>query len=70
MEALEVPSRDPEVTKRKEGNLKATDQTKIPNQIIRPKGGRLAGQQDRKTEKSLLFMIAAGVVCQTMSHNG
>ena len=53
-----------------EGNLKSTDQTKIPNKIIGPKDGELAGQQERKTERSLLFMIAAGVVCQTMSHDG
>ena len=52
------------------GNLKVTDQTTIPNQIIRPRDGKLAEQQERKTERSLLFMIAAGVVCQTMSHNG
>ena len=69
-EALEVPSRDPEVTKVEGGNLKAMDQTTVPNQIIRLRDGKLAGQQERKTERSLLFMIATGVVCQTMSHNG
>ena len=69
-ETAEVPSKDPEVTKVEEGNLKMTDQTMIPNQIIRPGDGKLAEQQERKTERSLLFMITAGVVCQTMSHDG
>ena len=70
MEALEVPSKDPEVTGVEEGNLKVTDETTIPNQILRPRDGKLAEQQERKTERSLLFMIAAGVVCQTISHDG
>ena len=45
-EASEVPSRDLEVTIVEEGNLKAMDQTKIPNQIIGSKDGELAGQQE------------------------
>ena len=44
MEASEVLRRDPEVTVVEEGNLKAMDQTKIPNQIIGSKNGELAGQ--------------------------
>ena len=69
METAEVPSKDPEVTEVEEGNLKVTDQTTIPTQIIRSRDGKLAGPQERKTERSLLFMIAAGVVCQIMSHD-
>ena len=68
-EASEVRSKDPEVTEVEEGNLKAMDQTTIQNQIIKPRDGKLAEQQEQKTERSLLFMIASGVVCQTMSHN-
>ena len=69
-ETAEFPSKDSEVNKIKGGNLKTTDQTRILNQIIKPRDGKLAEQQERKTERSLLFMIAAGVVCQTTSHNG
>ena len=38
-EASEVPIKDPEVTKVEEGNLEVTDQTTIPNQIIKPRDG-------------------------------
>ena len=31
-----------------EGNLKETDQTTIPNQIIKPRDGKLAEQQEQK----------------------
>ena len=46
METAEVPSKDPEVTKVEEGNLKMTDQTMILNQIIRPRDSKLAEQQE------------------------
>ena len=61
-ETVEVPSQDTEVTKVEEGNLKTTDQTMIPNQIIRPRDGKLVEQPERKTERGLLFMIAPAVV--------
>ena len=53
-----------------EGILEVMDQTMISNQIIKPRDGKLAERQERKTERSLLFMIASGVVCQAMSHTG
>ena len=52
------------------GILEEMDQTTTLNQIIKPRDSKLAEQQEQKTERSLLFMIASGVVCQTMSHAG
>ena len=49
-----------------EGILKARDQTTTSNQIIKPRDGKSAEQ---KTERSLLCMIALGVVGQVMRHN-
>ena len=69
-ETLGVRRKEPEVTKMEEGILEVMDQTTTPNQIIKPRDGKLAEQQERKTERSLLFMIASGIVCQTMSHHG
>ena len=59
-----------EVTKMEEEILEAMDQTTTSKQIIKPRDGKLAEQQERKTERSLLFMIASSFVCQTMSHHG
>ena len=50
--------------------LEAMDQTTTSNQIIKPRDGKLAEQQEQRTESSLLFMTASGVVCPTMRHHG
>ena len=63
-------SKEPEVTKMEEEILEAMDQTTTSNQIIKPRDGKLAERQEQRTERSLLFMIASGVVCQTMGHHG
>ena len=52
------------------GILEEMDQTTTLNQIAKPRESRWTEQQERKTERSLLFMIASGAVCQTMSHTG
>ena len=65
-----VRSKEPEVTKMEEEILEVMDQTTTSNQIIKPRDGKLAEQQEQRTERSLLFMIALGVVCQTMCHHG
>ena len=52
------------------GILEEMDQTTTLNQIVKPRESRWTERQEQKTERSLLFMIASGVVCQTMSHTG
>ena len=50
------------------GILEEMDQTTTLNQILKPRESRWTERQERKTERSMLFMIASGVVCQTVSH--
>ena len=52
------------------GILEEMDQTTTLNWIVKSRESRWTGQQEQKTGRSLLFMIASGVVCQTMSHTG
>ena len=48
-----VRSKEPEVTEMEKGTLEAMDQTMTSNQIIKPRDGKLAEQQEQKTERSL-----------------
>ena len=48
MEASEVLRRDQEVTVVEKGNPKATDQTKIPNQITGSNDGELTGNRSER----------------------
>ena len=68
-EASGILRKEQKVTAPEEGNQKAMDQTKIQDRITESNDSKLTMQQERKTERSLLFMIAAGVVCQTTSHS-
>ena len=57
------------VTVHKGGNQKATSQPKKQDQILESNKSKVTVQQEGKTERSLLFMIASGIVCQTTSHS-
>ena len=50
------------------GILEEMDQTTTLNKIVKPRENRWTERQERKTERSLLFMVASGVVCQAVSH--
>ena len=57
------------VTAPKGRNQKAMSQPERQDKIAESNDSKVTMQQERKTERSLLFMIAAGVVCQTTSHD-
>ena len=57
-----------ETSELEEKILEEKEQIMTLNPTITSRENRWTEQQERKTERSLLFMIASGVVCQTMSH--
>ena len=50
--------------------IKEKEQITTLNPTITSRENRWTEQQERKTERSLLFMIASGVMCQAVSHTG
>ena len=50
--------------------LEEKEQIMTLNPTITSRENRWTEQQEQKTERNLLFMIASGVVCQAVSHTG